>query len=431
MFINKKFHFIGTAYNVSWFLPLLFFAFLPFTPLYNASLFILILLGVGYLIRDFKGSVKNRSYQLYLSLFLCIFVPMLLSLPDAIKFDETLRKVLSFSLYIFIGLVIINIFKSQRVKDLFLYGIGIVVTLWTIDALYQYLSGTNLLGYPYEGGQLTGIFYPKYRIGIVMAILSPFYFEFIRKCQCKFVLSWIMLVPFIYVILLGGNRTSWFMLVLSIVLYSIYFIHAGFYKHINKKSLIYGTIILILATLSIYAINPSAFSESKSFFISRISSVEYNPEDAQSNAIEDRVKIWEAGLRIVADHWLNGIGVRGFRYIDSQKYIESKQPIITDTTRVSTHTHQITLEILVETGVIGILGYILFWIILLKSIFQKNISGELDYMPWFIPVIIAVFPLNMHKSFYEHFSSTIIWMLVSLAIANYPVGKAKNVWLTK
>ena len=411
--------------KLAWLLPLLFLVFLPFNTINNIILLLLVISGIIYLISNFKETVSDKRFRIFLFLFICIYIPMVASLPDAINFDESFRKVLSFFLYVFIGLSVISILKDHKAKDLFLFGIGILLTLWTIDALWQYLSGRNLLGFPYEQGQLRGIFYPKYRIGIVMSIFSSIYFEFLRRSQDKFSLSWVMLVPFISVIILSGNRTSWFTLFLSIVLYLVYFIHAGFYKQINLKSLIYGALTIITIIISIHIIKPSAFHNAKSLFISRLSSIEYNPQDTKKyNALEHRVEIWESGLRIASIHWINGIGVRGFRYINQKQYIDNKQSIISERTSMSTHPHQITLEILVETGVIGVIGYIIFWVILFKILLQTRSTKEgIRCWPWFICVIVSIFPLNMHKAFYGHFSSTIIWVLIALAIAYYPVNE--------
>jgi len=408
-----------------WPLPLLVIVFLPFINISNIFLLIVVIVGIIYFIYTFKNTINNKKIQLYMALFLCVYLPMLFSLPDAVNFAETSRKVLSFLLFIFMGVAIIHIYEKNKTKDLLLFGIGILLTFWTIDALFQFIIGQNILGYPYTGKQLRGIFYPDYRIGIVLAIFSAIYFEFLRRCQSIFILSWIMLFPYICVIALAGNRNSWFMLIISSFLYFLYFIHADFLKQIKLKSISYGVVIIGLVIISVYAAKPSLFNEAQTFIVSRLSSINYDLNDSKKiNTLEHRVEIWETGLRIASVHWINGIGVRGFRYIDHQKYINNKQSFISERTSMSTHPHQITLEILVETGVIGVIGYILFWVILFKILLQTRSTNEgIQCWPWFISVIVSIFPLNMHKAFYGHFSSIIIWVLVALALAYLPVNE--------
>jgi len=417
--------------NYSWLFVFLVFAFLPFSSFYNIPLAILSITGLCILIFQFKEIINETRIKIFLALFLCIYMPMLIAHPDAIQPDESLRKIFSFVVYVLFGIsIILYCFKHEKTKYYFIYAVGILLLLWSFDALWQYYYGKNLLGYPLQGypylkGRVRGIFYPHYRIGLVLAILSPFYFEFIRIFQDKFILSWTLLFPFIVAIILGGNRTSWVMLLLSAAIYTVYFLRCNYHKNIHLRAILYGTIFIVVMIFSIYIIRPAMVKNFYSLIETRISTIKYNPNDPKpSNSFQHRVQIWETGLRIVKDNWVNGIGVRGFRYIDQNLYIHDKDPVISKHASISTHSHQITLEILIETGVIGIIGFILFWVLLVRY----YVMGWHNYkyrenLFWLIPVMVATFPLNMHKSFYGHFSSIIIWILVSIAVANIIIDR--------
>lgn len=406
----------------------MFFALLPFSSFYNIPLIILAIAGIICLFDKSRLPELEAKVRIYGLLFACIFIPMVFSLPDAINQYETFRKILSFCAYFFTGVAVIKGLNNPKMSEYFLWGIGILISAWIIDALFQYVTGNNFLGYAYDidqtmtgGGRLTGIFYPDYRIGIVLAILSPLYFEFTRKCQEKFILAWVITVPFVFVILLAGSRTSWFMLLLSAVIYAVYYCFCGYYKQFRMRTLVSGVIVIIACVMVINSTSLIDTEKLESFLISRITTAQYDPSDMSApNAVEQRVELWESALRVSREHWINGIGVRGYRFMDKIENIDSLPPVISETTRLSTHPHQITLEIFLETGIIGIAGYILFWILLFRICYSVIKSGETSAgILWMIPVVIAVFPLNMHKSFYEHFSSAIIWMLVALAVANY------------
>jgi len=421
--------------NYIWLICLSFFILLPFSSFYNIPLIILAIAGIICLFDKSHLPELEAKVRIYGLLFACIFIPMVLSFPDSINQAETFRKILSFIAYIFAAIAVINGLNNLKYQQYFLLGIGLLISAWIIDAFFQYVTGSNFLGYPYDvnqlklgRGRLTGIFYPDFRIGIVLAILSPFYFEFVRLCQEKFIVAWLMVVPFILVILLAGSRTSWFMLILSAILYAIYYFYSGYYKGFRVRAVISGMAVIIATILVLNNYNAFDNNNLKSFFESRITTAQYNPSDKEApNAVEQRVELWESALRVSREHWINGIGVRGYRYLDKHADIDSKPAIISENTRLSTHPHQITLEILLETGVIGLAGYILFWIILFRIYFSVIKTGEhLSNLLWIMPVIIAIFPLNMHKSFYEHFSSSIIWMLVALAVANYSRASLKG-----
>lgn len=244
-------------------------------------------------------------------------------------------------------------------------------------------------------------------------------------------LSWIIIIPFIIVIILGGNRVSWVMLLISAMLYALHIKLNGLHFINTIRSLVLGLTAIFIIFISIWVIKPSIYDHAESMFISRFTAysiLDFKSEKSQEyNALLQRTEIWESGLRVIKNNWINGIGVRGFRYLDIKNDIESQSKILSDTVALSTHPHQITLEILVETGSIGLIGYLIFWIILYRKIFTPMImKNKIIFWPWAIAVIVVIFPLNMHKSFYGHFSSTIIWVLIALAVAAYPMDNKRE-----
>ncbi len=405
--------------NRLWILPLLYFVLLPFGALYNGALLLLAIVGL-YACVSGKQS-PDMAWKQYLKLFLCIFIPLCLSLTDAIQLDQSARKAFSFSLYIFTGLGIIKIFEDRKNVDSFLMGLGVLITLWVFDALFQYVAGQNLLGYPFDnaGGarRLTGIFYPKHRIGIVLAILSPLYFEFLRRLQPRVAYAWLLAIPLVIVVILGGSRTSWSMLFMSVILYGSYLGYSGEYRKIHAVAAMKHIIFVIIALVAIHFINPNLTERFTGFVESRVSTIEYRQSvQGKHNAVEERIAIWEAALRIAGQHWINGVGVRGFRHVERSDYLEA-EPLISERARLSTHPHLIVLEILVETGIVGLAGYVLFWVFFIRMyISTLRVREYLACVPWAMPVVVSLFPLNMHKSVYENFSSTLIWVLVAMSV---------------
>ena len=73
------------------------------------------------------------------------------------------------------------------------------------------------------------------------------------------------------------------------------------------------------------------------------------------------------------------------------------------------------LEILCETGVVGFIGYIFFITYLCIFIFKRRTKKYL--VPYLIPVLVAVFPLNAHMAFYGSVWASVIWLLISLCYA--------------
>jgi len=291
---------------------------------------------------------------------------MVLSLPDAVNFQESFRKVLSFSAYYLMGVAVISLLTDETRRQYLVNGIGFLLLIWCLDASWQSYTGSNILGYPYHAERLNGIFYPKLRLGLVFAILSPFYFEFIRHHLKRY--SWValLLIPYIYVITLSGNKSSWIMLSISVFLYIIYLYLSGFFLRLTKSHVII-TLIVSLAGIALLSNTGKIIPDNKAVLIkdrmhSMVSLMSGDIDNAGAS-FHERIKIWEGAIRVSKDHWINGVGPRGFRYIVDDYITSDYDYFISKETRGSTHPHQIVLEIMTETGIIGVAGYLLFFYI--------------------------------------------------------------------
>jgi len=86
--------------------------------------------------------------------------------------------------------------------------------------------------------------------------------------------------------------------------------------------------------------------------------------------------------------------------------------------RRATHPHQLVLEIMTETGVIGVIGYLLFFTLILKEAMKLFREKNYDALPWIFPVIIAVFPFSVYMAFYGNYIASLIWVLIALSFTS-------------
>ncbi|MCK5499338.1 MAG: O-antigen ligase family protein [Gammaproteobacteria bacterium] len=346
---------------------------------------------------------------------------MVLSLPDAVNFQESFRKVLSFTAYYLMGVSVISLLADEPRKHYLINGIGVLLFIWCLDASWQSYTGSNILGFPYTYNRLSGMFYPKLRLGLVLAILSPLYFEFIRHLVKKY--SWValLLIPYIYVITLSGNKSSWIMLSISVFLYIIYLYLSGFFLRLTKSHVII-TLIICLAGIALLSNTGKIIPENKAVWIEdrmhSIVSLMSGDIDNAGESFHERIKIWEGAIRVSRDHWINGVGPRGFRYIVDDYITSDDDYIISRVARRATHPHQIVLEIMTETGVIGVIGYLLFLILILKEAMKLFRDQNYDALPDSFPVIIAVFPISTYMAFYGNYIASLIWVLITLSFTS-------------
>src|SRR5690606_10686377 len=117
------------------------------------------------------------------------------------------------------------------------------------------------------------------------------------------------------------------------------------------RSFAVGVAIVIAVFSWLYQADLIDRERFRTFMLSRLTSIIYSPSETKPpNAIEQRVELWESALRVSREHWINGIGVRGYRFMERTEDVDNLTPVISETTRLSTHPHQITLEIFLETG---------------------------------------------------------------------------------
>jgi len=346
---------------------------------------------------------------------------MVLSLPDAVNFQESFRKVLTFTAYYLMAVAVISLLTSEARRKYLINGMGVVLVIWCLDAVWQSYAVSNIFGFPYDSNSLTGVFYPKKRLGLVLAILSPFYFEFIRHHAKKYSWLTLLLIPYIYVIILSGNKSSWVMLVISVFLYIIYLSLSGSLSRLKKSQVIIALIICFLGMVLVSNAD-KIIPEKKAIWIEdrmhSMASLLSGDIDNAGKSFKHRIMIWEGAIRVSRDHWINGVGPRGFRYIVDDYIASDDKYYISEVASSSTHPHQIVLEILTETGIIGVIGYLIFFILILKGAMKLIREKNYDALPWIFPVIIAVFPINMYKAFYGHYTATLIWVLIVLSFTS-------------
>lgn len=375
--------------------------------LYNYPIGLMALLGAYTLIRDPKVILKDKTLKIFSLVFLCLWLPLLISFPDAVNKAHSARTVFPYLRFFFAGIFIITELNKKPERISFIIkGIYYIVLFWCVDATIQFIFGKNLLGFPYEPGHITGMFYPRNTISHICAILSTFTFFYAYNNFEKKKLLALSIIPLFFILLLSGRRAAWVMLALS----CLGFISYSFYFSKNKKrfskllGIITGTIVILLcSTIVFHKPTNDRFNVTLGLFSGNYEQI--------SNATAKRLPIWETSISIIKKHPVNGVGPRGFRHIYKEHATEDDF-YIKFNKGMPSQPHIIILEILAETGLIGFLGYIFVLFLIFNLLFKTKDKKAL--IPYFIPVIVAMFPINTHMAFYGSIWSSMTWLLLAL-----------------
>ncbi|VAW72331.1 hypothetical protein MNBD_GAMMA12-1721 [hydrothermal vent metagenome] len=379
---------------------------------FNLPLVIMAIIGLVIIIRKReKIRQHSKAYRIIWLLFLCLWIPILLSLPDAVNFARSSGITARYLLFPLAGVFILYVMQHEFVRLRITQAILLILALFSFDGLVQYFWGYNLLGYPPMGGsRLTGFFSPKPLLGTILAIFSPLVFELIRKTRLRYPIVWLLLPLFIVLILLGGGRHAWIMFIMAGAIYGLLMLLLHYSKIQFRTSLLAGAIVIIsIATASQIPYVKSRIGKTTGVF-----STDFDKFDKSTSY---RLSLWVVARNMYFNNPVNGVGPRGYRYAYADNALKSNFWMNRGKNEIgSTHPHLFILEVSSETGIIGLLGYLLFYIILIRYYWQCDKKNKQQMTPWFIIIFIAFFPLNSFMALYGSFWGMVSWWMLAVGI---------------
>ena len=153
-------------------------------------------------------------------------------------------------------------------------------------------------------------------------------------------------------------------------------------------------------------------------------------------------KIWLSSYEVWKEQPFFGYGVKSFRYkcreLSSKagysNIITSKKTLLhMHNYECSNHSHNYYIQLLAETGIIGMFLMILFFITILKDSFYyiKKYNKELNadmilLIPIIISLVLEIWPLRSSGSFFTTSNATIFWLYASCFISLHSIQKTSS-----
>ncbi len=361
------------------------------------------LLALGGLILWLRRRTLPRGsgFLIFLAAFACLWLPLLSSVLDAESQRVAATTTARYLMYLLAGYLWIDAYGRFGKERALLGGAFAVLLFWSADALFQLVTGVNFFGEEAYGGQrLSGMMGP--RLTVVLAIMAPVFYHALLRFSAPRRPLWLLLFPYLLVVLYGGSRIAWLLLGLSLVLYA-----ALLWAMKLRIDLRKALPLLVLALVAGFvAVSQTEWIERRITVVGGIFSGDYEQANA---AVNNRLPHWQAAVRMYRENPINGIGVKNYKssYAD---YAEG------DTTPRG-QPHLFLLEVAAETGSLGLLGLALFGALVLTVIVQLVRSGRYEAAPWGIALLLAAFPLNATLSLYSHFMSALVMYLAMVFFA--------------
>ena len=411
-------------------LLLAFVALLPAEPLYNAPVIALSMLGAIRLVsrRTRLGVPENRFLCIA---FLCIWVPMLASLPDAVNSAESIRKTASLCIYFLAGIYVVGAYCRFGDLDWLMTGTSAVCLFWTLDALWQFQTGSNWVGMPHdEGERLAGIFYTG-RIGYLLACFAPLVFETVRRSARRWWWSPVLLLPYLLTIVLAGSRTSWIALAIATAGYLLFVVRWSDRPPARGRRWNTGRGVVVLGALVLTGIlSAHSWSGGVDRFlkiveprVESLAGIWSGDREQFERAVTWRLSIWMTAVNMWSHHWFNGVGPKGFRYAYREYSPESDYYLRHDGSSGAARTpHMQLLEIATETGTIGLLGYVVLVVAFFARLRRLGRDAFIAVYPYALTLVVALFPFTGHLGFYGVLSAGVIWWMLIVCSSAFTVA---------
>jgi O-antigen ligase len=289
---------------------------------------------------------------------------------------------------------------------------------WAIDGFVQLLLGADLFGIAMHPDRLNALFIQKYQFyGPTLAMLSPLLLEYARREWAP----WAWALSFTLVlgaVLISGMRAGWLSMAVVLLTYVLLMFQRE-NRELRRTMLSIPLLAVLVLSFSYYA-SPLFQQRIESTRTAYMAQKDENATASQANAILDdatsnRLPIFTTAWRMYQNHPVNGVGVRAFP-VAYMVYADEDDIHIKKSGGVSgaTHAHNVVLEVMADTGSIGLLGLILGSFLALRYWWRSSPAQRQDSFPFLLAVVLILFPINSHFAIYGTYTSSLLWVLLGL-----------------
>ena len=286
-----------------------------------------------------------------------------------------------------------------------------LLVLWSLDGIVQEWRGVSLSGYPLftglpEGHKVTGSMGLDY--GPNLAVLSPFLFETLRLHGRRLPVLWLAVPLLAVAVSLSASRYSALLLLTSAMLCGALWVRGRSSNH-------YWTPVFVVVLAVGGLVRPILLVPHLAERLLLLGGSLSASEVEANAALAFRPELWKASWVLFTVNWLNGVGLRG---AESAMYpILAASEFFPDAMLSRTwHPHLGILEIATDTGVLGVLGYLLFLIMVVRWMLVTNAAGQGVSPTFFCIALLAIFPLSSAVSMYSFSTGSITWPALALAL---------------
>ena len=391
----------------------------------NITLTVLSIISIFIIIGQKKYFFfKDYFIKYIIFFFIFIFINSLLNFYNL----EIVLKSLSNFRYLFLTFAVFITLENISNKNLklFLNTNLILIILIGLDIFYQFNFGKNIIGLlpgicdnnMENCARFSGIFGSELIAGAYISQIGLLIFYLIisnnqlKTNNFNQITSFSFLLYLFFIIILTGERNALLIFLISI------FIFFFLQKKIKLKNFLILNFIFFISLVIISQNSKSIKSRYLNFFSSTVSS--------KNAPIIEKLKNtpwgfhYQAAYELFLQKPLLGHGHKSFRIKCHDTKIDKKTVFYRDMFRgyraCSSHPHSYVMEFLSENGIVGLLFFLIFYLIILNKILNLNVSlkNQNSYIVIGIgSLLLAIlFPFKPSGSFFTTFNTSLLFYLL-------------------
>ncbi len=171
-------------------------------------------------------------------------------------------------------------------------------------------------------------------------------------------------------LILTQTRNTWISCATTLAILSAYVIAHPDLAGLPRKKLVSAAVVAVfgISVLGAIAVSVNPRVEKRALEITPEGSVGSDQSDYKISSLMSRYFIWDTALNAFLAHPYAGIGVYAFPY--SSRYYSTLPEGLYDAYVEGTSPHQTQIAVLTETGIVGMVGYLVFIIAAVRVAFR-------------------------------------------------------------
>jgi len=376
----------------------------------------IILIDLIFLIELFNSKnfkyLKNKFFYSFILIWLLLLINLFFSSYPENSFARSFGFI-RFIIFVF-ALKYYIFEKNENYKNYILLIWTVIFFIISIDLLYEFFIGNNILGFKsYMPGRLSGFFNQELKIGYLhsslsLIVLSFIYlnlknnkFKFFNNLKFEKYLIYIIILFILFISFIIGERANF------IKTFIIFFCFIFLFEKKYYKIKVFIILLFFLAFSAAITIDKENKNQYKHrFWGTFLKPVISNPIQYLNNSSYG--DHYTAAYNVYKNNKLFGVGLKNYRKeVATGKYGNN----------TSTHPHEKHLEILAETGIIGYLSFIIFFLYMLVNSFKNYINNNNLYqLAGTLFVAANLIPLIPSGSLFTTYTATFFWLNFSFII---------------